>query len=88
MNSPAGFEMTRVFTLEDTAALLDTFQSHSHNGTDTVRVYGEGSSEEYLGALDWQAHGLIMETKLYPTYLRPAMSKEHYSHSLKTSTRG
>ena len=41
--------MTRVFTLEDTAAILDTFQKHGHKEIDTARVYGEGSSEEYLG---------------------------------------
>jgi aflatoxin B1 aldehyde reductase len=75
--------MTRVFTLDDTAAILDTFQKHGHNEIDTARVYGEGSSEEYLGNLDWQKRGLIMDTKLYPTYLRPSMANEHYSHKPK-----
>jgi len=73
--------MTRVFTLDDTKALLDVFQEHGHREIDTARVYGEGSSEEYLGNVEWQKRGLIMDTKLYPTYLRPAMAKEHYSHS-------
>ena len=73
--------MTRVFTLEDTAAILDTFQKHGHKEIDTARVYGEGSSEEYLGNLHWQDRGLVMDTKLYPTALRPALATEHYSHS-------
>jgi aryl-alcohol dehydrogenase-like predicted oxidoreductase len=45
----SGVEMTRVHTLEDTTAILDTFQKHGHNEVDSARVYGEGSSEEYLG---------------------------------------
>jgi aflatoxin B1 aldehyde reductase len=77
----SGVEMTRVFTLDDTNAILDTFQTYGHNEVDTARVYGEGSSEEYLGNLGWQKRGLIMDTKLYPTSIRPSMAKEHYSHS-------
>jgi aflatoxin B1 aldehyde reductase len=73
--------MTRVHTLEDTTAILGIFQKHGHNEIDTARVYGEGSSEEYLGALDWQSRGLKMDTKLYPTAGRPGMSPENYSHS-------
>lgn len=34
---------------------------------DTARVYTGGTSEEYLGKLDWQSKGLIVETKLYPS---------------------
>src|SRR5271156_4878679 len=69
---PLGVEMTRVFSLEDTAAILDTFQKHGHKEIDTARVYGEGSSEEYLGDIHWQDRGLVVDTKLYPTALRPA----------------
>ena len=43
--------MTRVHTLEDTTAILDTFQKYGHNEIDTARVYGDGSSEEYLSEL-------------------------------------
>lgn len=42
------------------------FQSHGHSEIDTARVYGGGSSEEYLGQLDWQKRGLTMDTKLSP----------------------
>jgi aflatoxin B1 aldehyde reductase len=38
--------MTRVFTLDDAAATLDTFQKYGHNEIDTARDYGEGSSED------------------------------------------
>lgn len=43
-------QMTRVHTLEDTAALLDVFPAHGHREVDTARLYGEGSSEEYSWA--------------------------------------
>lgn len=73
--------MTRVFTLDDTAAILDVFQKHGHTEIDTARVYGEGSSEEYLGNLHFESRGLVMDTKLYPTALRPGMSPDAYSHT-------
>ena len=46
--------MTRLQTLEDTTAILDTFQKYGRNEIDTARVYGEASSEECLGDLRWQ----------------------------------
>ncbi|KAK9428988.1 NADP-dependent oxidoreductase domain-containing protein [Lipomyces doorenjongii] len=62
-----GVEQTRVHDLRDAAALLDTFQKYGHSEVDTARVYGQGSSEEYLGELKWQDRKLVMETKYYPT---------------------
>lgn len=50
--------------------MLDLFQSYGHNEVDSARVYGEGSSEEYLGDLDWQKRGIVMETKLYPAMFK------------------
>lgn len=47
--------------------ILDVFQKHGHNEIDTARAYGNGSSETYLGELEWQKRGLIMDTKFYPT---------------------
>jgi aflatoxin B1 aldehyde reductase len=47
--------------------MLELFQKYGHNRVDTARVYGEGSSEEYLGALNWQDRGIVMDTKLYPS---------------------
>lgn len=60
-----GVEQTRVHDLQDAAALLDTFQVHGHREVDTARVYGQGSSEAYLGDLDWRSRGLVMATKYY-----------------------
>lgn len=42
------------------------FQAHGHNEIDSARVYGGGSSEEYLGQLKWQERGIVMDTKLSP----------------------
>ena len=33
---------------------------------DTARTYSGGTSEEYLGKIDWKKRGLVMDTKLYP----------------------
>ncbi|KAJ9645346.1 hypothetical protein H2199_003352 [Coniosporium tulheliwenetii] len=77
-----GIEMTRVHTLEDTIAILDVFQKHGHNEIDTARVYGEGSSEEYLGDLQWQKRGLVMDTKFYPSARGLVMGNERaWTHS-------
>ena len=62
-----GVEQTRVHDLKDAGALLDLFRTHGHERVDTARVYGEGSSEEYLGALQLQERGIVVDTKLYPT---------------------
>ena len=71
-----GAEQTRVHSLPACSAILDVFQRHGHREIDTARFYGEGSSEEYLGQLDWQKRGLIMDTKYYPTAGR-TMSKSN-----------
>ncbi|KAJ7302669.1 NADP-dependent oxidoreductase domain-containing protein [Mycena albidolilacea] len=62
-----GREGIRVTTHEATIELLDIFQKHGHNEVDTARVYGGGTTEEYIGAVDWQKRGIKMETKFYPT---------------------
>jgi aflatoxin B1 aldehyde reductase len=61
-----GAEQARVHDLKDCAAILDVFQKHGHDEVDTARVYGGGSSEEYLGQLDWQKRGIVMDTKFSP----------------------
>ncbi|RPD53616.1 Aldo/keto reductase [Lentinus tigrinus ALCF2SS1-6] len=33
---------------------------------DTARTYTGGTSEEYLGKINWKKRGLVMDTKLYP----------------------
>ncbi|KAH8929890.1 Aldo/keto reductase [Atractiella rhizophila] len=56
----------RVHDLKQVENILDIFQSFGHSEVDTARVYGNGTSEEYLGKIGWQKRGLVMETKLYP----------------------
>lgn len=75
-----GVEQTRVHTLDETAAILDVFQRHGHKEIDTARYYGQGSSEEFLGTLDWQKRGIVMDTKYYPTAGR-GMPGQQTTHS-------
>jgi len=56
-----------VHTLPEAGAILDIFQKYGHNEIDTARFYGGGSSEEFLGDLDWKKRGIVMDTKYYPT---------------------
>ncbi|KAJ7149744.1 NADP-dependent oxidoreductase domain-containing protein [Mycena crocata] len=62
-----GREGVRIITPEEIIELFDVFQKHGHSEVDTARVYGAGTSEEKLGAVDWQERGIKMETKFYPT---------------------
>ncbi|KAH9919021.1 Aldo/keto reductase [Fomitopsis serialis] len=59
-------EGARVHNLSDVEAILDVFQAHGHTEIDTARTYTGGTSEEYLGKIDWRSRGLKIETKLYP----------------------
>ena len=73
-----GPEQSRVSDLSEAKQILDIFQSFGHNEVDTSRYYGSGSSEEYLGKLNWQERGIIMDTKFYPTVGRN-MDKENWT---------
>ncbi|KAJ6580794.1 Aldo/keto reductase [Mycena capillaripes] len=61
-----GTEGARVSDLKDIEAILDVFLKHGHRELDTARVYCAGTCEEYLGKINWQEKGIIMETKMYP----------------------
>ncbi|OBZ74930.1 Aflatoxin B1 aldehyde reductase member 3 [Grifola frondosa] len=61
-----GQEGARVNDLKDVEAILDVFQAHGHYEIDTAQTYCGGTSEEYLGKIDWKKRGLKMDTKLYP----------------------
>lgn len=54
-----GAEQSRVSDLDEAKQILDIFQSYGHNEVDTSCYYGSGSSEEYLGKLNWQERGII-----------------------------
>ncbi|KAI0633852.1 Aldo/keto reductase [Trametes polyzona] len=66
-----GKEGARVHDLKDVEAILDVFQAHGHYEVDTARTYCGGTSEEYLGKIDWKKRGLVMDTKLYPNSNNP-----------------
>ena len=61
-----GAEQARVHSLDDCGKILDIFVRFGHKEIDTARSYAGGTSEQYLGDLDWQLRGLVMETKLGP----------------------
>ncbi|KAI8992796.1 Aldo/keto reductase [Trametes punicea] len=77
-----GKEGARVHDLKDVEAILDIFQAHGHYEVDTARTYTGGTSEEYLGKINWQKRGLLIDTKLYPNAGRShAHATERISHS-------
>ncbi|GAA6001817.1 hypothetical protein JCM10207_002334 [Rhodosporidiobolus poonsookiae] len=61
-----GASMARVHDIKDCEAMLDAFLAAGHNEVDTALVYGHGSSEEYLGKIDWKSRGVVVDTKLWP----------------------
>ncbi|KAI0816020.1 Aldo/keto reductase [Trametes gibbosa] len=80
-----GKEGARVFDLKGVEDILDVFQAHGHYEIDTARTYTGGTSEEYLGKIDWKKRGLVMDTKLYPnaasTSWRGSAGSTRISHS-------
>lgn len=82
-----GAMQARVHDIKDVSSMIDLFRSHGHNEIDTARVYGKGSSEEYLGQLQptYTERGIIMATKLFPNNPASAIniSGERITHSEK-----
>ncbi|KAF3924575.1 hypothetical protein ABW20_dc0105067 [Dactylellina cionopaga] len=83
-----GEEMARVHDLEDCGKILDEFTSRGYKELDTARIYGGGTSEEYLAKLEWQKRGIIMETKLYPATPSASFNYLSYSHHKGEVRRG
>ena len=84
-----GLEGVRVSDLSEVDRMLDVFQSHGHNEIDTARLYGGGSSEEYMAKAKWQSRNLIMDTKLYPNEGKGMkMGTNVYSHRPEDVRRG
>lgn len=85
----AGMEGIRVSDHKDVNKMLDIFQSHGHNEIDNARLYGGGSSEEYMATADWQNRKLVMDTKLYPNEGKGMkMGDNMYSHRPDDVRRG
>ncbi|KAL2827730.1 NADP-dependent oxidoreductase domain-containing protein [Aspergillus cavernicola] len=83
-----GDDRTRVHTLEEAKQMIDTFQRYGHKDIDTARIYGNGSSETYLGRMNLS--GVNLHTKLFPTAANPNLGSavEMYHHSPKDLRRG
>ncbi|KAG6919991.1 hypothetical protein DXG01_013340 [Tephrocybe rancida] len=62
-----GTSGARVHDIKDIEAILDAFRAHGHTEVDTATLYTGGTSEEYLGQINWKEKGLKLETKLWPT---------------------
>lgn len=52
--------------------MIDLFRSYGHVDIDTARVYGDGSSESFLGQLNLA--GVNLDTKLFPSAANPAIA--------------
>jgi len=81
-----GSQGARVYDLDGVNAILDVFQKHGHVEVDTARTYTSGTSEEFLGKIDWKTRGLVMETKLYPSgpiRHTPEGIREYFAKSLE-----
>ncbi|TFK64070.1 Aldo/keto reductase [Pluteus cervinus] len=78
-----GKEGARVHDLKDVEAILDEFLSHGFTEIDTARVYAGGTSEEYLGKIDWRGKGLVLETKLAPRQNHPTDPIDHSPEGLR-----
>ncbi|KAL4892385.1 NADP-dependent oxidoreductase domain-containing protein [Aspergillus ambiguus] len=85
-----GLEGIRTTRLADAEAILDVFQAHGHDEIDSARIYGLGSCEPLLARAKWQERGLVMQTKLYPTYGRAmgAADTMYYTHKPDDLRRG
>ncbi|PWY96869.1 Aldo/keto reductase [Testicularia cyperi] len=66
-----GAEQSRVHDLKDCKAILDIVAAHGHTELDTARMYGFGSSEEYLQKLGvtvpGNPQGFKIATKVFPS---------------------
>ncbi|KAH7910358.1 NADP-dependent oxidoreductase domain-containing protein [Hygrophoropsis aurantiaca] len=54
----------RVHTVEQAQEIIDVFTSHGYNKIDTARLYGGGTSEEFIGQMDIK--DCTVDTKAYP----------------------
>ncbi|OJJ29878.1 hypothetical protein ASPWEDRAFT_55408 [Aspergillus wentii DTO 134E9] len=67
-----GDDRTPVHTVEEAQKMVDLFKSYGHIDIDTARIYGNGSSEEFLGKMDLT--GMNVDTKLFPSAANPSVA--------------
>ncbi|KAN0060226.1 hypothetical protein ACQY0O_007555 [Thecaphora frezii] len=79
-----GAEQSRVHDLQTCRTIIDTFAKHGHHELDTARMYGSGSSEEYLGQLGLAQpdSGFAIATKIFPSKRKGGVADwTQYDHS-------
>lgn len=79
-----GAEQARVHDLDTCRTILSTFAAHGHNELDTARMYGMGSSEDYLRQLGYttpnDSHHFQIATKSFPSARNPNFpAKQKYT---------
>ncbi|KAL4946704.1 hypothetical protein BDV06DRAFT_231782 [Aspergillus oleicola] len=81
---------TRVHTVEQAKQMIDLFKSHGHRDIDTARIYGNGSSEAFLGEMDLASSSFLVDTKLFPSAANPsvALATTGYHHTPADLRRG
>lgn len=60
-----GKEQARVHDYETVHEIIDVFGQHGHREIDTARMYGGGTSEEYLGHLQVR-NQYELSSKIFP----------------------
>ncbi|KAJ7022564.1 Aldo/keto reductase [Mycena alexandri] len=74
----------RVNNVKDLEAIIEIFLKHGHHKIDTARVYGLGTAEKLIGAINWQQKGILIDTKLLPAHpLMPEVTGAHTFESLR-----
>ncbi|KZT61534.1 Aldo/keto reductase [Calocera cornea HHB12733] len=79
-----GKHVARLNSLPACQALVDAFREHGYVGLDCSRVYGLGTSEEFLGQLD--LNGGRVDTKAFPSgsgSFTPSKLRAQLNESLK-----
>jgi aflatoxin B1 aldehyde reductase len=70
----------RLHELSQAAEIIGVFHKHGHNEIDTARIYGAGSSENMLAAIDYQKRGIVMDTELYPNADSAMATSDSHTH--------
>lgn len=77
----------RQTTLEQAQEMIDVLKAHQVFQLDSARLYGDGSSEDYLGRLKVQDQGFKVSTKILPLLSTPMstplLKNNQYTHSAK-----
>ncbi|KZV91065.1 Aldo/keto reductase [Exidia glandulosa HHB12029] len=61
----AGTGAVRTSDLKECQEILDAYFAHGHRELDSARIYGNGSTEQYLGKLNLK--GSAVDTKVFPS---------------------